>query len=183
MSRLHVVARRVAAGTASNAGGRAVVLIGRILVTPVIVHAVGATDYGLWVLIASIATVGGVLELGISAGLVKYVAEHSAREETDEGAQVVAAATWLYRALAVFFTVAGIALALVVPALLGLDGHTESVARALGAVAAVDLGLSMLPLAPQSVLKGLQRFPLVNAVQAGAAVLGVVLTEIGRAHV
>jgi O-antigen/teichoic acid export membrane protein len=178
MSGLHAVARKVAAGTASNAGGRAVILISRILVTPVIVHAVGATDYGVWVLVASIATVGGVLELGISAGLVKYVAEHSARDEATEAAHIVSAATWLYRALALFFVVTGAALALGVPAILDLDGHIESVAQALGVVAAVDLGLSMLPLAPQSVLKGLQRFPLVNAVQAGAAVLGAVLSVI-----
>ena len=178
MSRLHAVARRVAAGTASNAAGRAVVLVSRILVTPVIVHAVGATDYGLWVLIASIATVGGVLELGISAGLVKYVAEHSARRETDEAAGMVAAASWLYRVLAVFFAVTGIALAVAAPAVLGLEGHTATMVRALGAVAAVDLGVSMLPLAPQSVLRGLQRFPLVNAIQAGAVVLGALLTVI-----
>src|SRR5215212_3108162 len=66
MSGLHAVARRVAAGTASNALGRLVVLLSRIVVTPIIVHAVGATDYGIWVLIGAIATFGGILELGIS---------------------------------------------------------------------------------------------------------------------
>jgi O-antigen/teichoic acid export membrane protein len=178
MSGLHAVARRVAAGTASNALGRVIILVSRIAVTPVIVHAVGATDYGVWVLIASIATFGGILELGISAGLVKYVAEHSAREESGEAAHIVAAAKWLYRLLAGFFVLAGLLLAAVVPLVLGLEGDSATRAQALGAVAAVDLSLSMLPLASLSVLKGLQRFPVVNAIQAGAAVLGVGLTVI-----
>src|SRR5215207_152022 len=108
MTGLHAVARRVAAGTASNALGRIVILLSRIAVTPIIVHAVGATDYGIWVLVVSIATFGGILELGISAGLVKYVAEHSAREEVDEAARIVAAARWLYMLLAGFFLLAGL---------------------------------------------------------------------------
>lgn len=178
MSGLHAVARRVAAGTASNALGRLVVLLSRIAVTPVIVHAVGATDYGVWVLVGSLATFGGILELGISAGLVKYVAEHSARKETDEAARIVGAATWLYRLLAGFLALVGLLLAAGVPLILGLEGESATLAHALGALAAVDLGLSMLSLAPLSVLKGLQRFPVVNAIQAGAAVLGVGLTVV-----
>lgn len=178
MTGLHAVARRVATGAASNALGRIVVLLSRIAVTPIIVHAVGATDYGVWILIASIASFGAILELGISAGLVKYVAEHSAREETGEAAQIVSAATWLYRLLAAFFALTGLVLAAVVPLILGLEGDSATLAQALGAVAAIDLGLSMFSLAPMSVLKGVQRFPVVNAIQAAAALLGVALTVI-----
>jgi O-antigen/teichoic acid export membrane protein len=178
MTGLHAVARRVATGTASNALGRIVVLLSRIAVTPIIVHAVGATDYGVWVLIGSVASFGAILELGISAGLVKYVAEHSAREETAEAAHIVAAATWLYRLLAGFFALSGLLLAAVVPLILGLEGDAKTLAHALGAVAAVDLALSMFSLAPMSVLKGMQRFPVVNAIQAGAALLGVGLTVV-----
>ena len=176
MSALNAVARRVAAGTASNVLGRVVVLASRIAVTPVIVHAVGATDYGVWILVGSIASFGAILELGISAGLVKYVAEHSARSETGEAARIVAAGAWLYRLLAAFFAATGLAIALLAPVVLGLEGEPAELARALGIVASVDLGLSMLSLAPMSVLRGLQRFPTVNAIQAGAALLGVALT-------
>src|SRR5215207_9737445 len=176
MTGLHAVARRVATGTASNAVGRLVILLSRIAVTPIIVHAVGATDYGIWVLVGAIATFGGILELGISAGLVKYVAEHAAREELDEAARIVGAATWLYRLLGAFFLLAGVALSALAPIVLSLEGESAELARALGALAALDLGISMLSLAPLSVLKGLQRFPAVNAIQAGAAIFALVMT-------
>ena len=181
MSNLSRVARRVAAGTASNAAGRAAVLVSRIVVTPVIVHAVGATDYGIWILVATIGSFGAILELGISAGLVKYVAEHSAREETEDAAQTVAAATWLYRVLGLSIALVGGLIALGAPLVLGLEGDSATLARELGLLAALDLGLSMLPLAPLGVLKGLQRFPAVNAIQAGIAVLGVGLVVIAIA--
>jgi len=178
MTGFHEVARRVAAGTASNAVGRVLILLGTIAVTPIIVHAVGATDYGVWILISSLASIGGVLELGISAGLVKYVAEHAARDEVDEAAHIVAAATWLYTLLAVFFLLVGLGLAVAVPLALGLEAEAKTLARTLGALAAIDLGLSMLSLAPMSMLKGLQRFPVVNAVQVATSAVAVVLTVV-----
>jgi O-antigen/teichoic acid export membrane protein len=178
MSGEHAVARRVAVGTASNALGRIVSVLAGIAATPIIVHAVGATDYGTWILIASIAAFGTLFEFGMSAGLVKFVAEHTARDEIDEAARMVAAAAWLYRVIGGLFVVVGIALAMSVPAILGLEGETADIAQALGVIAALDLGTSMISLAPLSVLKGLHRFPVVNAIQAGAAVLAVGLTVI-----
>ena len=178
MSGEHAVARRVAVGTASNALGRLVTLLAGIVATPIIVHAVGATDYGTWVLIASIATFGTLFEFGMSAGLVKFVAEHTARDEINEAARMVAAGAWVYRLIAVLFVVAGVALAFAVPALLGLGGETAETVRALGVIAALDLAISMISLAPLSVLKGLHRFPVVNAIQGAGALFAVALTVV-----
>lgn len=176
MTEEHSVARRVAAGTASNAVGRAVVLVSRIAVMPIILHAVGATDFGIWVVIGAVAGFGVMLELGISAGLVKYVAEHSARGENEEAARIVGAATWLYGLLGAFFWVAGSLIALVAPGILGLEGEEASLVRVLGVLAAIDLGLSMVSIGPISVLKGLQRFPAVNVLTSAAALVSFGLT-------
>ena len=146
--------------------------------TPIIVHAVGATDYGIWVLVGAVATFGGILELGISAGLVKYVAEHAAREEVDEAARIVGAATWLYQAARRVLRAGRPRALLLAPLVLGLEGDSAELARALGALAALDLGISMLSLAPLSVLKGLQRFPTVNVIQAGAAIFALAFTAV-----
>ena len=178
MSGEHAVARRVAVGTASNALGRIVSVVAGIAATPIIVHAVGATDYGTWILIAAIAAFGTLFEFGMSAGLVKFVAEHTARDEVDQAARMVAAGAWLYRLIAGLFVVVGVALAMTVPAILGLDGETADIARALGTIASLDLAITMLSLAPLSVLKGLHRFPVVNAIQASGAVLAVGLTVV-----
>lgn len=174
----HAVARRVAVGTASNAVGRLAIMVAGIVATPIIVHAVGATDYGTWIVVAAIASFGTLFEFGLSAGLVKFVAEHTARGEVDQAARMVAAAAWLYRMLALSFVLVGVAVALSMPTVLGLTGHAAEIVRALGVIAALDLGISLISLPPLSVLKGLHRFPVVNAIQACGAVLAVGLTVV-----
>src|SRR5207253_6832931 len=104
----HSIARRVAVGTATNVAGQALVVLSALALAPIIVHAVGATDYGVWVLIGSIASFGFLFELGISAALVKYVAEHAARGEVEEAARMVGVATWLYAVLGASVTAAGL---------------------------------------------------------------------------
>jgi O-antigen/teichoic acid export membrane protein len=153
-----------------------VIVISSLVLIPVIVDRVGITDYGILVLITSVASFVYLLDIGISAGLVKYVAEHVAREEYDEGARVVGAATWLYALIGAGVAVAGLALAPVLPGLLDLHGHTRSVVPAVVALTALGAGISIPSVAPLAVLRGLQRFSLVNGIAAGGAILGAALT-------
>jgi O-antigen/teichoic acid export membrane protein len=173
MTGQHGVARRVAVGTATNVVGQAVVVLSSIALAPVIVHAVGATAYGVWVLIGAVASFGFLVELGISAALVKYVAEHAARGEVDEAARMVGAATWLYALLGASVASAGLLLAL---ALVDLHGAAGRLVRPLALLTAVDVGISVLAIAPMAVLKGLQRFPVVNAITGAGALTSVALT-------
>jgi O-antigen/teichoic acid export membrane protein len=176
MTGQHGVARRVAVGTATNVVGQAVVVLSSIALAPVIVHAVGATAYGVWVLIGAVASFGFLVELGISAALVKYVAEHAARGEVDEAARMVGAATWLYALLGASVASAGLLLALALPAFVDLHGAAGRLVRPLALLTAVDVGISVLAIAPMAVLKGLQRFPVVNAITGAGALTSVALT-------
>jgi O-antigen/teichoic acid export membrane protein len=176
MTDQHWVARRVAVGTATNVVGQAVVALSLIALAPITVHAVGATDYGVWVLVGSVASFGFLIELGISAALVKYVAEHAARREVDEAARMVGAATWLYALLGAGVASAGLLLAWALPALVDLHGAAGRLVRPLALLTAVDVGISVLAIAPMAVLKGLQRFPAVNAITGAGALTSVALT-------
>jgi O-antigen/teichoic acid export membrane protein len=176
MSRADTLHRRVFVGTLSNLLGQGVIVISSLALIPLIVDRVGVTDYGILVLITSVASFVYLLDIGISAGLVKYVAEHVARGEYDEGARVVGAATWLYALIGVSVAVAGLALAAVLPGLLDLHGHTRKVVPAVVALTALGAGISIPSVAPLAVLRGLQRFSLVNGIAAGGAVLGAGFT-------
>jgi len=176
MSRADPLHRRFFVGTLSNLLGQGVIVITSLAILPIIVHRVGATDYGIWILIVSVANFIFVLDIGISAGLVKYVAEHVARSEYDEGARLVGAATWLYALLGIGACVVGLVLALVLPDLLGMHGHTRRVVPAVVALTALGAGISIPSVAPLAVLRGLQRFSLVNGIAAGGAVLTAGLT-------
>src|SRR5947209_7310012 len=160
MSGVDTLHRRVFLGTVSNLLGQGVIVICLLALIPVIVHRVGATDYGILVLITSIASFVYLLDIGMSAGLVKYVAEHVARAEYDEGARLVGAATWLYSLIGIGVSVVGLGLAFLLPGLLDLHGHALRVVPPVVALAALGAGISIPSVAPVAVLRGLQRFSL-----------------------
>jgi O-antigen/teichoic acid export membrane protein len=176
MSNSDSLHKRVFVGTVSNLLGQGVIVICSLALVPVIVHRVGATDYGILVLATAIASFLYLLDVGISAGLVKYVAEYAARSEYDEGARMVGAATWLYTLIGVAVCIVGVGLALVLPALLGLHGHTQRVVPAVAMLTALDVGISLPSIAPIALLRGLQRFSLVNGIASGGAIIGAGLT-------
>ena len=178
MTQQHAVARRVAVGTATNIIGQAVVIATLLALAPIIVHAVGATDYGVWVLVGSVASFAFLLELGISSALVKYVAQHTAAGDVQEAAAMVAAATWLYGLLGTMILTGGLLVAFGLPELVALHGAVARLIRPLAALTALDVAISVVAVAPMAVLRGLQRFPIINAVNAAGAITGLLLTVI-----
>jgi O-antigen/teichoic acid export membrane protein len=171
----HVTARRVALGTAANMGGQAIVVLSVLVVTPVVVRTVGATDYGVWVLFGSVASLGMLLELGIAAALVKFVAEHAARGDVQEASLMVGAAHWLYVLSGGLLIIIGLAMALVVPAVLELHHAFARLFAPLAILVGLNIGLSMVAVAPVAVLRGLQRYPTANAILGGGALMRAIL--------
>ena len=171
----HRTARRVALGTAANMGGQAIVVLSVLIITPAIVRTVGATDYGVWVLFGSVASLGMLLELGIAAALVKFVAEHAERGEVQEASLMVGAATWLYVLSGGLLIIIGLTLALAVPAVAPLHHAFARLFRPLAILVGLEIGVSMVAVAPGAVLRGLQRYPIANAILGGGALVRMIL--------
>src|SRR5713226_5656046 len=91
--------RRMLLNTLSNYAGKVYTLGVWFFLTPFIVHQLGPNDYGLWVLIGSVAAYGALLEFGIANAITKYVAEYLARNQPAEAGRLVATALWLYAGL------------------------------------------------------------------------------------
>src|SRR6185295_17319773 len=90
------IARHLMRSTASNVAGQIVVLGVWFGLTPFIVHRLGATEYGLWVLVASLIAYGNLLDLGVGAAVTKYVAEFRARGRSEEASDLIATALCIY---------------------------------------------------------------------------------------
>jgi O-antigen/teichoic acid export membrane protein len=163
-------------GTLSNVVGQGVIVLAGLLVVPLIVHRVGATDYGIWAVTVSVASLVQIADLGVSDGLVKYVAQYVSSDDRREAALFVGAATWNYAVIGTFIALAGLALAAGLPEVLGLQGHIRHVVAPMVALVAVALGIYIPSVAPLAVLRGLEQFPVLNVIRAGGALLEVVLT-------
>src|ERR1700689_3881786 len=51
--------------------------------TPFVLHRLGSTQYGLWVLVGSALAYGSLLDFGILAAVIKYVATFQAQRSDD----------------------------------------------------------------------------------------------------
>jgi O-antigen/teichoic acid export membrane protein len=172
-------------GAATNWLAFAATLAVSFFLTPYLIGALGKARYDVWCVVESVLAYFTLLDMGVAACLVRYVARHHAAADRD-GLNRIASAC-----LAVFLAAAAAALVLGVPVLLALSGRLEARAGGAGDVVpfmllmlanlAATLPLSVFP----SVLDGLERFAVKSAVRVAflllrtAGVVAVLNSETG----
>jgi O-antigen/teichoic acid export membrane protein len=152
--------RRLVINTGANFGFRLFSMLLAFVSVPILVSSVGAEGYGVILLAGSVMGYFSVLNAGVPAGTVKYVAEYEARGDHDGVNRIVNSSL-------LFFVLAGIAVAIVVGAFAGLGGITlfkvtpeaEPTATRVLYIAA-GMALVSWPLSTLGqALEGLQRYP------------------------
>jgi O-antigen/teichoic acid export membrane protein len=172
-------------------GSRALLALSALLVTPYLYRKLGAAGFGTWSVIFTLGTVFSLLQIGFSAGPVKYVAEFRAQGKRRELEETLGAAVALMSVLGV------VALGLSACAAFLLDGLAAGAEREDFRLGMLAVGAAMLVRFPcagyMAVLNGYQRFDLTNAsfgfsvvvfslgafvaVEAGKGVLGVAIAQ------
>jgi O-antigen/teichoic acid export membrane protein len=99
--------QRLIINTGANFGFRLFSIFLAFVSVPVLVSSVGAEGYGLFLLAGSLMGYFNILNAGVPAGTVKYVAEYEARGEYEAVNRIVSSSF-------VFFLGAGVAVALMV---------------------------------------------------------------------
>ena len=167
------VRNRVVRNTISNYLGQIVVLGTGFALTPFVLHQLGATVYGLWLLVGSVVAYGGLLDLGIATAVIKYVAEYHAREDYKQLRQLVSTALILYVALGVLAFLLSIGLAFLLPVLFRVPPDQQKTAVYLVLLMGLSLGIAIPSVMTNAVLRGLQRFDLANSI----AIIGTLLAS------
>ena len=93
------LASRTTANAAINFIGVFWTAVLGVIQVPIVVHALGTDVYGVYVLITIIASYIGLVELNLSAALVKYVAEYAGRSEHEYIQEVIGTTLALYLGL------------------------------------------------------------------------------------
>src|SRR3954469_24638637 len=71
------------------------ILVG-IFLSPFILHRLGDTAFGVWVLIFSVTGYYGLFDLGIRSSVVRYVSKFTATNEDEELAKIVNTSLFSY---------------------------------------------------------------------------------------
>jgi O-antigen/teichoic acid export membrane protein len=173
--------RRVLLSTLSNYVAKGLTLSVWFFLTPYLVHRLGASDYGLWVLVGSVVSYGSLLDLGIAPAVTKYVAQYVEQKQFDHLRDLVSTAVWLYAGLGLLAILASAALAPIFPHLFALPVEQHAMGRWLVLLSGIGLGLALPAAITSAVLQGLHRFELANLISVIGLALFTATTIIAMA--
>ena len=129
-----------------------------ILLSPFILHRLGDTAFGIWVLIFSVTGYYGLFDLGIRSSVVRYVSKFTATNDTEDLTKVLNTSLFTYTCIGVFTLVVTLVVSVYVERLFHIPADYQSTARKLlllvGASVAVGFPLGIFA----GVLEGIQKF-------------------------
>ncbi len=157
--------RSLAVAAATNWAAFACAMAVSFFMAPYLIRGLGDARYGVWSVVENILAYFTLLDMGVAACLVRFVARHHAAGERDELNRLVSAC------LAVFLAAAGVVMLVgtaIVPFVgpglerkLGEPGDVPAFMLLMLANVALTLPLSVFP----TILDGLQRFGAKSAVR------------------
>src|SRR5262245_46651094 len=103
--------RIIARNSAWTAAGLVCATVTGFLSTPFVIHHLGKTTYGLWILVASLTSYLNLIDLGLRASITRYVSFHRARGEQDKVNSILSTAQAILLGAAVVTVVASFVVA------------------------------------------------------------------------
>jgi O-antigen/teichoic acid export membrane protein len=146
----------------SNWASVAINLAVAFLLSPFLVHSLGDSAYGLWVLVLSVTGYMGLLDTGLRVSIVKHTAECNARGDTEELNRVLHTGLTLYGSLSLIVVLLSFVASMYFDSIFTVPATDVSTGRLLVIIAGINVALS-LPLGVLGgLLAGLQRYDLLN---------------------
>jgi O-antigen/teichoic acid export membrane protein len=162
----------------SNYAGQFLTVGVWIFLTPFILNQIGATSYALWVLVGSIMAYGSLLDFGIAGAVTKYVAEYRARGDSERARQLIATALTLYTIFGLIILAASVILAPLFPALFDVSSGQRDTATQLVYLSGLAVAITIPTATSTAVLRGLQRFDLINLVTVTGTLISTLATVV-----
>ena len=152
-------------------GVYALTLASGLVVTPIIVAALGTEQFGIWALIGSILGFIGLLDLGLGPSLIRFAAEQRGREARHETSELASTALVIYVGLALVTLLLSFALAWLLPLVVDISDEYERAAQ-VALVLTIGTFVIRFPLGLFNfLLAGQQRYDVLNAANLLGAAL------------
>ena len=151
--------------TAFNAAGRLWdAAASLVLVAYIVNRHIGAEGYGLWAIVGAVTGYAALLDIGVTSGYTKFIAEDAARKEWDRVSSVVSTGLAFYLSFgALFVGVCWVGAGWVAPLLPGLDSDSGELAFLIrGSVLLFAVSNCIAPFT--AVQSGLQRMGVTNVI-------------------
>jgi O-antigen/teichoic acid export membrane protein len=137
------------------------VLVG-IFLSPFIMHRLGDTAFGIWVLIFSVTGYYGIFDLGIRSSVIRYVSKFTATGETEQLAGHINTSLATYTGIGALAMTVTLFISYFADQLLKVPPGMHSQARLLLLLAGASVSLGFPLGISGGILEGLQRYYLLN---------------------
>ena len=150
------------------------VLVG-IFLSPYILHHLGDTAFGIWVLIFSVTGYYGLFDLGVRSSIVRYVSKYAATDDREGLAKLVNTSLFSYSCIGVLSMAVTVVTSFYVDRLFKIPPELQGTARLLLLMVGFSVALGFPLGIFGGFLEGLQRFYINNATSVFATVVRAVL--------
>ncbi|MGH9447248.1 MAG: oligosaccharide flippase family protein, partial [Terriglobia bacterium] len=133
-----------------------------IFLAPFILHRLGDEAFGIYVLVFSVTGYFGLLDLGVGASLVRYVARFVARDEHEDLNRFLNTAFFTYCIAGSIALIGSIILAVHVDSIFRVAPQMHRTAQIVFVIVGVAIGIGFPLGIFGGVLEGLQRFPTLD---------------------
>jgi O-antigen/teichoic acid export membrane protein len=149
----------------ANWGGYVFAAGVNFVLSPFVVHSLGDSAYGIWILLGSLVGYLGLLDLGVRGAVTRYIAKFHAQEDHLEATRVVSSALATFSIVGFLATAVGGVLALFVSDLFDIPPELVSAAQIVLVLGGVNMAVSLVGGVYGGIVTGLQRFDYSNAAE------------------
>jgi O-antigen/teichoic acid export membrane protein/glycosyltransferase involved in cell wall biosynthesis len=171
----HLSRHRLLTNVAANWLGFAVQLVVAFFMSPILVHGLGTSRYGIWSLVESVLAYLMLFDLGVAAAVVRYVARFEATQDHDSLNRVFSTSLGIFAGAGAVAMGVALGLAFWCSSLVRIPAEFVEEARwmlvLLGFNLAIGLPLNVFP----CLLDGLGRFPAKTAIRTTLLLLRSIL--------
>jgi O-antigen/teichoic acid export membrane protein len=146
-----------------------------IILTPLILHHLGDSAYGLWALVFSFAGYFNIFDFGLSSAVIRYVSRFNAMRDYEQLTKYVNSILFVFTCIAIFLLVATVVVSWYVNAIFHIPPALHHTARLLFLMVGCMFSLQFPGDVFVGVLEGMQEFWWEYLVKTVAGILRLVL--------
>jgi O-antigen/teichoic acid export membrane protein len=170
--------RVIAVNALWNWSGMAVGILGSFIIAPILIRQLGASAYGIWILIGSLTGYFGMLDLGLRGSVGRNMAFYRAKGDQDKANAILSTALAMLSVSAVLALLATAAMLFFFFELFTVPADQVGEVRLALLIAGINLACMLSLNVFDAVLWSLERFDIVNGIDIPINILRVFLTAL-----
>jgi len=156
---------RTVRNVASNWGGYTFNVLITFFLSPYVVHRLGSSAYGVWILMVSLTGYLGLLDFGVRGAVTRYIAKFHEELEHEKASRIASSALVIFAAAGILAILSSLVLAKFFGHWFHVPEDYRESGRIVILLAGVSVAVSLVGGVFGGIMAALQRFELLNAVE------------------